>query len=232
MLSRRAQNRARLRESILEAATSLFAARGFDVVTMNDIAVKAGVVRATVFNHFPSKHSLIEAITEDVFGYYTAIVERALAEEDASVPALLTTLLVHMGEGIESAQQFYSGVFREILRVRVGLDARTSSQSLRGAALEQLEALTERGRARGELRTDIDARQLARGLDALSMGTIIDWLYEHPGGALRDRMETAAALFLQGAASADVSRGDTVPGLVPFATTPTGPGLRSDVEEA
>ena len=221
MVSRREQNRIRLRASILEAATALFASRGFDVVTMNDIAAKAGVVRATVFNYFPSKHSLIEAITEEVFAYYTAIVERALEEADASVPALLTTLLVHMGEGIEHAQQFYSGVFREILRIRAGLGDSTSSQELRSAALGGLETLMERGRRRGELRSDIDARELARGFDALSMGTIIDWLYEQPGGALSDRMQTAATLFLQGAALGDATPVETLPGLVPLAHTPT-----------
>lgn len=231
MLSKRAQNRAQLRKSILDAASALFADRGFDVVTMNDIASKAGVVRATVFNHFPSKHSLIEAITEDVFAYYTAIVERALAEEDASVPALLTTLLVHMGEGIESAQQFYSGVFREILRIRVGLDEGTSSQALRTDALHRLERLIARGQQRGELRSDLEARELARAFDALSMGTIIDWLYERPGGELREQMQTAAALFLQGASPGATTQLDTVPGLVPLAMTPTGPGLLAEEDE-
>src|SRR3989442_7420371 len=67
MTAKREQNRDQQRERILDAARSLFAIRGFDSVTMAELAEVAGVARATVFNHFGSKVALVEAITENVF---------------------------------------------------------------------------------------------------------------------------------------------------------------------
>ena len=52
---RRQQTRAR----IVDAASELFAERGFDSVSVVEIAQRAGVVEKTVFNHFPVKEGLV-----------------------------------------------------------------------------------------------------------------------------------------------------------------------------
>ncbi len=52
---RRQETRAR----IVDAAAELFAERGFDAVSVVEIARRAGVVEKTVFNHFPVKEGLV-----------------------------------------------------------------------------------------------------------------------------------------------------------------------------
>jgi AcrR family transcriptional regulator len=47
------------REAIARAAWKLFKRRGFDSVTVADIAAEAGVSEKTVFNYFPSKEDLV-----------------------------------------------------------------------------------------------------------------------------------------------------------------------------
>ncbi|HEX8931237.1 MAG TPA: helix-turn-helix domain-containing protein [Actinomycetota bacterium] len=44
---------------MIEAAADLFAERGFDAVSVVEIAQRAGVVEKTVFNHFPVKEGLV-----------------------------------------------------------------------------------------------------------------------------------------------------------------------------
>jgi AcrR family transcriptional regulator len=44
---------------IVDAAADLFAERGFDAVSVVEIARQAGVVEKTVFNHFPMKEGLV-----------------------------------------------------------------------------------------------------------------------------------------------------------------------------
>ncbi len=56
--ARRAQKRLATRQSISDAATRLFWQRGFDTVTVDEIAAAAGVGRMTVFNYFPRKEDL------------------------------------------------------------------------------------------------------------------------------------------------------------------------------
>ncbi|MCU1607893.1 MAG: Transcriptional regulator, TetR family [Modestobacter sp.] len=47
------------REAIVDAAAALFGERGFDHVSVLEIAQRAGVVEKTVFNHFPVKEGLV-----------------------------------------------------------------------------------------------------------------------------------------------------------------------------
>lgn len=54
----RSRKRLALRLAISNAATRLFFERGFDPVTVDEIAAAADVGRMTVFNHFPRKEDL------------------------------------------------------------------------------------------------------------------------------------------------------------------------------
>ena len=54
----RSRKRLAMRQGISTAATRLFAERGFDHVTVDDIAAAADVGRMTVFNHFPRKEDM------------------------------------------------------------------------------------------------------------------------------------------------------------------------------
>lgn len=58
LLDRRARKKAHTRAEIRSAAQQLFDERGFDAVTIADIARHADVAVQTVFNHFPSKEEL------------------------------------------------------------------------------------------------------------------------------------------------------------------------------
>ena len=55
----RERKRLETRARIVEAAAELFAERGFDAVSVIEIAQRAGVVEKTVFNHFPVKEGLV-----------------------------------------------------------------------------------------------------------------------------------------------------------------------------
>jgi AcrR family transcriptional regulator len=55
----RERRRLETRARIVDAAAELFAERGFDAVSVVEIAQRAGVVEKTVFNHFPVKEGLV-----------------------------------------------------------------------------------------------------------------------------------------------------------------------------
>ncbi|MFJ8187924.1 TetR/AcrR family transcriptional regulator [Streptomyces sp. NPDC096105] len=60
----RAQAAARTREQILQRATELFAARGYGLVTVADIASAAGVSSKTVFASVGSKSDILDRIVD------------------------------------------------------------------------------------------------------------------------------------------------------------------------
>jgi len=184
------------RERILDAARAIFARRGFDDVTMAEIADAAGVARATVFNHFGSKHALVEAITAGVLDAYRAMLDAALADERTPTDELARMLFELMGAGIQNELGFYRGIFREIAKLHVGLDQSGAGRRIRDANAERVERLLARGQARGEISTAFDARDLAAAWDALANGTITHWLYESASEPLRERMRRAVGVFL------------------------------------
>lgn len=58
LVGRRTRKRLATRQAISDVATRLFMERGFDQVTIDEIANAADVGRMTVFNHFPRKEDM------------------------------------------------------------------------------------------------------------------------------------------------------------------------------
>ncbi len=89
---RRSRKRLATREGISNVATRLFAERGFDHVTVDEIATAADVGRKTVFNYFPRKEDMF--FDRDDEG--REVLREALRQRDAKVAPIETLrLLAH-----------------------------------------------------------------------------------------------------------------------------------------
>ena len=101
VIDRRARKKAQTRSLIRETAQALFAERGFEAVTIADIASAADVAVQTVFNHFPTKEDLF-------FDGHTPWVEGAAEAVRTRVPGTppLEALHAHLVERVaEHARQ-------------------------------------------------------------------------------------------------------------------------------
>ncbi|MFO0774649.1 MAG: TetR/AcrR family transcriptional regulator [Nitrospiraceae bacterium] len=123
---RSAQDR---QSSLIGAATTLFAARGFSGTTTRDIAKAAGVSEALLFKHFPTKRALYAAIlaAKGQYGDLRQAVEAAaLAGDDHRLftllagfrirpdadPTMLRLLLFSALEGHQLAEMFFEQQYR------------------------------------------------------------------------------------------------------------------------
>ena len=89
---RRSRKRLATRQGISNAATRLFLERGFDNVTVDEIASAADVGRMTVFNHFPRKEDMF--FDRDEEG--REMLREALRRHDPGVAPIETLrLLAH-----------------------------------------------------------------------------------------------------------------------------------------
>jgi len=89
---RRSRKRLATRQGISDAATRLFVERGFDHVTVDEIAAAADVGRMTVFNHFPRKEDMF--FDRDEEG--RELLREALRQRDPRVaPIEKLRLLAH-----------------------------------------------------------------------------------------------------------------------------------------
>ena len=91
----RARKKRAAREAIAATARRLFAERGFDAVTVAEIAAAADVSEKTVFNHFPTKEDLAFAGREEGIAQLVAdITERPPGTSVLDVFRALTTTVL------------------------------------------------------------------------------------------------------------------------------------------
>jgi AcrR family transcriptional regulator len=113
---RRELRRQETRARIVEAAAELFAERGFDAVSVAEIARRAGVVEKTVFNHFPLKEGLVFEADPPIRGALLAAVRDRPAGESVAaaaggfvVSAIAVLGTVHAADGVATMARIVRG---------------------------------------------------------------------------------------------------------------------------
>jgi AcrR family transcriptional regulator len=152
------------RQRLQEEAIRLFSEKGFDNVTVEEVATAAGVSHMTFFRHFPTKESVV---LDDP---YDPLLGEAVARQEPHMPALdrVCRAVLEAWDGIEAPAD-------EMTRMKVELAA--SHPSLRARVWENnrrteeiiVGALTDTGVPRFEA-------TIAAGavLGALT-GALFDW---------------------------------------------------------
>lgn len=84
------EHRQMTRQKLFTALSTLMAERGFDTITLADIAEAAGVGRTAVYNHFHDKEALLLGFITHETEQYAHTLERALDGIDHPVEQLRT----------------------------------------------------------------------------------------------------------------------------------------------
>ena len=165
------------RQAILDAASLLFIAKGFGGTNINDIADAVGTTRTALYYYFPSKESMLEALTEDVTEKASQLAQSVTGRDELPPDeALRQLILQHAGLILSHALQF-----RVVERSESSLPEphRSAAQSARRALLEHFVRVIQRGIEGGQFRRDADARIAAFSIIGMCNWTA--WWF-HPDG--------------------------------------------------
>ena len=111
----RARSRGRAtREKVLEVAIDLFASRGFDGVSVRDIAARTGATLPAIYYHFGDKRSLYLEACLSLFAAWGRRREHVFAQGGPPEQRLFDYLLSVMGS-LTSDRRFSGLMQREIL---------------------------------------------------------------------------------------------------------------------
>ncbi len=72
------------REQLIEVSRRLFAEKGFEGTSVEEIAARAEVSKPVVYEHFGGKEGLYAVVVDREVGYLLARIESALADADRS----------------------------------------------------------------------------------------------------------------------------------------------------
>ncbi|WNV77585.1 TetR/AcrR family transcriptional regulator [Geodermatophilus sp. DSM 44513] len=146
----RERRRQQTRAAIIEAAAELFAERGFDAVSVVEIAQRAGVVEKTVFNHFPVKEGLVFEADPPVRAALLETVRTRPAGE--SVTAAAGTFVVRAMSGL-GAPEAAAGVAEMAGVIRGSRTLQVREREILGELTTALAALVaeETGAEPGDL---------------------------------------------------------------------------------
>lgn len=190
----RRERRAReMRRKILVSALDLFAQRGIDAVTVEEIADRADVARGTVFNHFATKDSLCHAMGE----------LQLEALEDAIRAGRLDGLSIgdRIAEALRVMAEF-PGRTPEGCR---GLLTRTLASLTPGELPEHrrqwfklLDLWVTEGQRDGEFRTDVASCELAGFIMGLQFQSMLLWSLGFVEGSLGEHQARALRFGLEG----------------------------------
>ena len=179
---RRQQRKTETRERLLDAASELFASRGFDETTYDDIAAATSVARQTVFNYFPRKEDFVLAWgarrREEVA---QALAGSALAGGQAADRlTLMMRVLANSYERAPAAGRVYT-----IAWVRWGGPVREEP-----ILAAQFAAVIADGQRSGEIRADVSAETAGQLIRAAYFDALWRW-------AAPSRREDAPSLFAE-----------------------------------
>jgi AcrR family transcriptional regulator len=115
---------------------------------MSEIARRAGVVRATIYVHFPTREALLEAVTARAFQEVASVI--AGAEPGRGDPAEALARVV-------AATWRTLGRYHALVAINTGSQTHEELHHSHGSVLGTLVPLIERGQAEGVFRTGVPA---------------------------------------------------------------------------
>jgi AcrR family transcriptional regulator len=176
--------------AILAATLELLAEDGFDLLSIEAVAARAGVGKTTVYRRWPSKIRLVVDALTAMKAPTQALVADDMPTREALVRAMSGFTKPHEG----SAARVLAGLVDAMSRndeLAAAVRSTLVAERERG-----LVALIERGKARGEIRPDVDARVM---VDLLGGPVVLRRLIT--GGPVNQRLARAIVdLVLDGAA--------------------------------
>lgn len=115
-----------IRDRIITACTELVKQRGFYSLTVDELALKAGISKRTLYKYFRSKDEVIEATVQRFMEGAAGIFEKMI-HGDQALPEVMTAILKYLfteGQfitgpvGLADLQQYYPHLWNRIDQFR------------------------------------------------------------------------------------------------------------------
>ena len=156
-----------MKQNIINEAIPLFIQFGFKSVTIDDIAIKMGVSKKTIYAHFPKKVTLVET---SVFMHFNNVFEKILSISKHSKDPIIglyqikKEALKHLSNEKNSPvyqlQKYYSSIYNKLQQMEFN--------TLGGMFSESLKKGIEMGLFRSEININFVTRIFFNGIRGIN----------------------------------------------------------------
>lgn len=161
-------------DSVTDVAFGIFAERGFDAASMEDVARAAGITKASIYHHVPSKEALLARGLDRALAALFGVLEEPAAR--AGTPReRLAAIARRVAEITMSMRAEVSVLFR----VRGNSTTEREAMERRRTFDAVVTGLVREAQAAGEIRADIEAALIVRLIFGMS-NSVVEWY--RPGG--------------------------------------------------
>lgn len=196
-------------QALFEATLTLLATEGFDAMSVEAIAERAGVGKQTIYRWWPSKEALVIDALKNMQQTHNPVIDTGLLRQDLIAMFTNTSqmvsgpyargFLIHMLAMMTNHPEVYQSFYDQAVSPR----------------LRQVEQAIQGAQARGEIRLDLDASEI--------IGLLVGPLWYH---LLLDAKSTPLAPDLIERLVDAVLHGITVPGWQAKADSTASPETR------
>jgi TetR/AcrR family fatty acid metabolism transcriptional regulator len=185
------------RRAILQAATRVFAAKGFTGTRVGDIAAEAGIAYGLIYHYFKNKEAVLHALFQETWGLSLKVVE-GVEQGEGTLDDKLRAIAGFFLEAWNLQPAIVEVVMREVLRSPKFLE----TEHLQ--AFKELFTLLERifETHAAELRPDVEPRLTAflflGSLELLLTGFVARELLGDDAGTVQNSRDALVDTFLRG----------------------------------
>jgi len=170
-LNRRTEKGLRTRQEIFDTAIALFARRGYDKVTVDDICAKVGVTKGAFYNHFKSKDQIIleELMHMDEHYVWVAKEISSLPDSREKLRAFCHAAIILMSDlGVTLMKVLYHSQIAPHMKKPYLADERRFLYRFTNELIRE-------GQEKGEIRDDISSEEVAVMFIDCFRGQIYHW---------------------------------------------------------
>lgn len=158
--------------AIVDATNSLLAKKGYDLMTMDEVAAEVGIAKASLYKHFPSKEALAAAamirLLENTLGFVQSLPsDQSAIDQLRSV--LRWALEMRMKGGLPTLPA-ENNTLREALLNNTRYISRLMDLN------ELMGELIEKARAQGSIRSELPTEVVLFTIYARSCDPTVDYL--------------------------------------------------------
>lgn len=182
-------------QRIIEAATRVFADKGFFKATVSDVAGAAEVAEGTIYLYFKNKDDLLISIFENSMDMFARELDQALS--GVTDPAERLRCLIHLHLRLVEEHKELAQVLHVELRQSEKFMREYQGEKVINY-LKKIQGIVLEGQEQGVFRKDLDARVIRRSIFGSLDEVALKWVLTKKKEPLEQRATQLADLFLHG----------------------------------